>query len=257
MNQQNTFKEISDTSFQVVSDIIIPMLFEQKPPAVPQASGVYELLVFNPEMAAVVFLPYLRLIDNMSKLTKEDLDIIEKANSLLSHGGSASKHSVVDFLKEISEEQKANLRAIAIESVNPNSKHYKQAIWQLVDRMRRGNKMKMEGRKPQDGDPESDSLIWGHTQLEKSFILLQFAICHYFERYMSEYFKEQGLVMAFGKDWFLNALTDVIALRVARGDKMTEFITASWTIPRINQGLGWLSEDRINAYKQILGAEEG
>ena len=252
MNQQNTFTEAAGISYRVISDIFHPMLFQTNPPAVIEVATVFELLTNNFEIAYRIFFRYLKLVKYMSELTEEDLDIIKKANALLVQD-SASDYSAADFLSAISLEQKLGLRELAIESVTPGSSYYEKAIEELVDRMQRGSKMNAEGKVPK----KSDKLIWDHTQLKNSYVLFQFIICHYFERYMSEVFKERGLPMASSKDWFINILKDVIALRIARKDNIPGFIKASWTIERINDGLGWLGEDRINAYKQILDAEEG
>lgn len=233
---------------------------ETSQPRVPEVMDAYRLALVNPTFVWRTFYSYISQVDSIANITEEDLRIIDCAHRIREErggsSGSASHHNLVDFIRAITPEQRVQLQSLIRAATSHNSEFFQAALADLTQMMQNGHKFKIEGKKPQDGDPESDKLIWGHTQLEDSNVLIEFTICHFIERYMSAAFQKLGLEMANHKDWFLSCLTDMITLNYIRGNAGATRIASSWSVPREEEGgLGWLNEDRITAFRDAMASE--
>lgn len=226
---------------------------------VPEVQGAVEAAFGDQRYVAKTFIQYIRVAERLANLSEEEIEIISGANSILaSRGasrGSASHINGETFLQNLGEDRRSGLRALLLGSTNILSDNFTGAIDDLTRMMEGGSRMKQRGETPRDGDPNSDNVIWGHTRLTDNHALIHFTMAHYLERFLSQPLQEAGVEMAFHKDYFLNAITDVLALEVASGEEPSD-IALMWMAPRDQGGLGWLKETRINAFREVLSQQE-
>lgn len=252
------------TDIAILKDLIaqnryteVIQAFEQVNEGVPEITTAYELAANNPLMVSRIFSRYVQLVDQIVDLGEEDLQIITEYHNRkpkTQNKDSASHHNLLDMLNSISTEQKEGLRSLIREAANPTSETFLAALINLRKMMAMGSQFAKKEKKketPKDGDPKSDRVIWGHTQLEAPYVLIEFTICHFIERFMSVAFAKIIPDIARHKDWFLSVLTDVIALNAAREDTSKQ-VSRHWQVPRTEGGLGWLSEKRIQLFKNIV-----
>ncbi|MBL8015533.1 MAG: hypothetical protein JNK26_05100 [Candidatus Doudnabacteria bacterium] len=252
------------TNTQTLKDLItqsrnteVIQAFKQVNEEVPEITAAYELAVNNPLMVSRIFYRYVQLVDQMTNLSEENLTIIAQyyRSKALEKPDSASHHNLLDVLNTISTEQKESLRDLIREAANPASPVFKAALTNLQEMMKNGSEYKASGQVPYDGDPLADRLIWGHTQLTAPYILIEFTVCHFIERFMSVAFAKIIPDIARHKDWFLSALTDVIALNAAREDTSKQ-VSRHWQVTREEGGLGWLSSTRLQAFRDIIASRQ-
>ncbi len=223
---------------------------------VPEVQGSCQWMKSNPEKFASVVQTYINLIGRLGDYAEEDIKLTEKANRLMRkrnvRNTSASSLRANVFLKSLDNRQRRRLKDIAIQAFNPKSPLYQRALLQLANMMYEGHKMFASGETPRDGDPASDKVIWGHTQARKDvdpIILAHFIISHYLARFFAHVFDNTKITK--NKDAFLAVLTDVVLLAEARKPGSTGVLDV-WLTPRAKGGLGWLVQEQVNAYHDVV-----
>jgi hypothetical protein len=224
-------------------------LLRQRLGEVPELQPAFALAEADPDRAVDVYLGYLSLVEHMSKLDDEELARITRSQGRLrGELGSASKVGANDIVNALGEDRNI-LNVCAAQSLDPQSPHYASAVDTLVARMEGGHQLKLSGKSPSDHDPESMKVIWGHTIITGREALLHFMLMHYLERYMAEALVDRGLEPARQKDFFINAMTDVVILEgQADSDDPTFRL---WLASKDQGGLGWITEDRLKSYVTI------
>jgi hypothetical protein len=204
-----------------------------------------------PEHASDVYLGYVACITAMANVDTNDLDAISRSQITLRQSGgetgSASAISANDIVLALGH-NKSLLVDLAKDSVNPQSAHYLDTVETLVTKLEGGHKLKLSGKSPSDHDPESLKVIWGHTLITDPEALLHFVTCHYLGLYYARSLEERGLEFAKQKDFFVNALTDVIILNHLKSDA-PDPIFDIWVTPKEAGGMGWITEARLASYK--------
>lgn len=218
----------------------------------PELQVAMDRALNNPEHATIVYGQYIAIIDRLAHLSSAERNQIQESwDRLMSSRGeanSASSHNALDVLSRLDVLGKAMLAQASISSVDLSAQPFGAAVDDFATRTKGGHEMKLRGEAPTDGDPASDKVIWGHTQITDPEALLHFSIAHYLERYYSQVLPELGVEFAASqKDYFLNAMTDVLMLDHF-GDNKFAAIFEEWVKPRAEGGLGWIKEDRIKAY---------
>lgn len=222
----------------------------------PELEVAMERALGNPEHATAVYNQYITIIDHLAHMSAEERAQVQQslerlADSRGENHGSASHHNALDLLSKLDIVGKAELTHASSSSVDVSSSRFIAAVTDFATRTRGGHEMKLRGEMPVDGDPESDKVIWGHTQITDPEALLHFSIAHYLERYYSQVLPGLGVDFASThKDYFLNAITDVL-LTDHFGENKFSTVFEVWRQPREKGGLGWIKEDRIQAYKPL------
>lgn len=228
--------------------------------AIPQLQDTLEYIKNNPIEATRLFLSYRRLTYSMLNLSIYDLGIIESAHERYGYGrskanlptSSASKITTAEFLDSLGESRLGIINDF--EEISPDN--IISALKPLFEMMSNASLALQENPffKPMDGDPISDRMIWGHTQIRSDDprILLHFIIAHGIERYIVN-----KLGLEISKDSVLNALTDTLCLQYAKRSADPEIIKV-WSNPKqtddvlAESGLGWLKSQRLETFENAL-----
>lgn len=270
----NTHVPVRDTRFfggmYVRAD---PPSREGCEPMVPEIIPALDWALEHPEGVSKVFLGYQRLCEILLGLQDQDLVIADAARAMFGSSGdqsSASHFTLREFLGVMTDKGREDLSVELSRPVNPEDDLYKSAMQDLMQRLARGHLLFGEGRVPVDGDPDSDSVIWGHTRVNNPTAMLHFLVCHFTERYVCQAFAlgrvevardQVGAVQAMitGKDSVLNAMTETLLLWNAQCDQCGEFvdkrfdpmlpgILSMWRTPKSDGDLGWISDSEVQAF---------
>lgn len=219
---------------------------------VPELTAAMELALANPEQTYSLFKQYVGVVQKLSQMTPEEMTHVQASWNKLMSGrsgaNSASKHNALDVLQLLDTEQRAEMVNEARESVDHNSPYIEAAMTNFVEMAEGGSKLHAAGVTLKDGDPQSDKVLISHTKITNPEALLQFTMSHYMERYFSQILAGQGVEFAaHQKDYFLNAMTDALMLDHFGDNKYRE-VFDMWAKPRDQGGLGWIKQDRIDAY---------
>jgi hypothetical protein len=202
-----------------------------------------KLAVESPKLVADKFYAYYNVVRDLFNLSTEDLAIIRSVNRQLDSTRGAD--AFLDTFGDQKEQILAQMRQMG-DLDNPDNQ---AGIKQLTEMMHNAWKIKQDEPdwSPKDGGPQADSVIWGFingaTDPETD---IDFALCHGIERTLTEYYPDNDYTKK--KDWLLCALNDVIALRGIKGQGYEAQLLPVWSASR-PEGLGWVSQRRLDAYK--------
>jgi hypothetical protein len=215
----------------------------------------------NPEKFADIVEVYINLIECLGNYNEKDIELIGQANKLMREkkvpNTSASSLRANLLLESLDDNQRKNLINTAVEAFNPKSPFYQKALNQLANMMYEGHKMFASGGTPRDGDPASDKVIWGHTQARKDvdpIVLVHFIVSHYLARFFAHAFDSNEITE--NKDAFLAVLTDVVLLEETKKPNSTG-VLGVWLTPREKGGLGWINQEQVNAYRDVVVGNVG
>jgi hypothetical protein len=208
----------------------------------------------NPETIARTFSDYFLIVYHLFHLTAEELSIITAANANLVKAGTKDRGAdrFLQIMATHEREVLDGLRRIGNLDIANNRK----GLDQLAEMMNNAWEKKQSDPtwKPTDGDPEADRVIWGFVngantpQVDENF-----ALVHGMERILTPLFVgTDAEEFTAKKDWLISAMTDVIALRGLQNRGREAKVFSMWSTPREN-GLNWISKERLAAFKQALG----
>jgi hypothetical protein len=225
---------------------------------VPEVETACQWMKANPEELSEIVQTYIGLIGRMEEYTEQEKKIITRANELMSQRverrKSESNLSAAQLLNALEDYRgEVDLKETMTDAFNSESTHFKSAVNQLGKMMYAGHEMFSQGGTPQGGDPESDRVIWGHTQAREDVdpkVLTHFIICHYLARYAAHAYKDVPELQT--KDGFLAALIDVVLLEEAKNPGSTQVLD-TWMTSRGEGGLGWMVPQYFQIYKEVLG----
>jgi hypothetical protein len=217
---------------------------------VPELEPAFAIIEHDPQQARDVYADYVQLVERMSQLDDTDIAKVRGAQSALRAKdgitGSASKIGASDILAALGDRDSL-LSELIDQSTDPTSLFYDAAINVLVTRLEGGHNLKLSGKSPSDFDSDSLKVIWGHTVIIGPEALLHFTICHYLERFMAEGLSANGIELARQKDFFINALVDVVILENVSVHGNSP-IFEHWAKSKEQGGLGWITQDRLDSY---------
>ncbi len=216
------------------------------------------------EYAGWVQATYLDVINKLSTLPQEDVALISTARAACAEQGlslsSASDWGADKLITTIGPSTQSALTAYAQEAITPGSQLNNIGFSELSKRMTKGHELAVSGKSLQDGDPEADVVIWGHTKGLQPKALTHFVFCHFMERAVSAALKQNPdpAVQAVGqkKDYFLNAMNDVIRLEVARGNSDYDEVLRIWSTSREKGGLQWSSTEKQRVFDQTVNSNK-
>lgn len=225
--------------------------FKAKISGVERVARLIDYAEKNPRLVAEIYLGYYQIIKDLVKIDDEDQEIISVVNEKL------GKNNKVAKFQEIISGREEDIVSLAAEACNPESNTYKEGINELTEMMKNADTVKTAdpNAKPVDGDPRWDSVIWGYTNgADDPATDIHFVIAHGLCRVISQVFVDElrDLTGAEKKDWLLNAMTDIIALKGVQGIGREAKFYKQWREKR-PAGLGWVSDERDKAYKQTIG----
>ena len=197
------------------------------------------------------YLELMRVIDDFSEI---DLSIIERVAVMMKEKkierNSASHITTHNFVGAINKD--VSLYQMACEAFNGSSEYFLDAVSQLGKMMHNGHKMFASGGTPKDGNSDSDSVIWGHTQVKKDadpVVLVHFITSHFLARFFSYALAEFNILKE--KDDFFAPMTSALFLNEAKKPGQLSIIKV-WRPTRDIGGLGWVREEKLRAYKEDL-----
>lgn len=205
----------------------------------------------NPKLVAKIYLGYYKIIKDMIAIDESGLRTIADVNAQL------EKNNAVHEFQEIVAGREKEVVALAADACDPESPNYMGGVKQLTEMMRNADTIKTNdpSAKPVDGDPKWDSVIWGYTNgAIDPKTDIHFVVAHGLTRLISQGFKDElsDLPGAEQKDWLLNAMTDMVALNGVQGRGREAEFYKQWRDKR-PEGLGWVSDETDQAYKEALG----
>lgn len=214
--------------------------------SVPELQPVMSIIASNPTHAIDTYNSYLGLSLRLVNLDNSDYAAITKSQQQMNgEVGSASSVGANDLAAELAT-RNIHIESIVYSSFDSSSPHYEPAVDELIKRLEGGHQMKVAGKNPSDHDPGSLKVIWGHTVITGEEALLHFTIMHYLERFVSIALDDQNVPVAKQKDFFINAMTDVVILNGLKNPD--DVIYKLWVAPKEQGGLGWITEDRLRSY---------
>lgn len=212
----------------------------------PLLSDALRVAQNQPEQILHSFATYDMVIRDLFDLKPEELCMIHEVNSKL--GKTRGADEFIDHMQPY----KTQILDIVHHAGGIQDELTQQGVTELAFMMENAAQLKQTEPtwKPTDGDPRSDNVIWGFvngaTDPETN---IDFVICHGIERIVSQSFRDNsGFEYTKHKDWLLSAMTDVVALRGLQGKYTEAKILPRWSQKRPD-GLGWISQPRLDAYK--------
>lgn len=222
---------------------------------VPEVREACKWMTENPDDYELLVTDYLMLMTVFDNLTDEDVKRIAQAESELLRRrvsrDSASNITVIDFINKV--RGNVSLQPLAFEGFSASSEYFNDATNVLAEMMLNGHKLFAKGGVPRDGDPESDKVIWGHTQARKDVapeVIANFVVSHFMARYFTLALAEFDILRE--KDDFFAPLTTMLMIHESRNPGITP-ITKAWMTAREDGGLNWLSQEKLDVYKEYFG----
>lgn len=224
---------------------------------VDRVKGLVTYAEQNPEQVARIYYGYYSIIKHMVNLDEKELEIIDAVNQ------NSEKGNPIRKFQEIIAGRQEDFMSLVAKACNPETKTYELGIKRLTKMMKKADKIRNENpeARPHDSTKDNvydpikwDNVIWGYTLGAvdpKTDIHL--CINHGLTQIINRSFfkKLKDLQGPEKKDWFINAITEVVALEGAQGKGWGAEFYQQWRAPRPN-GLGWISEKRESAYKTQL-----
>lgn len=209
------------------------------------------------------YLEYLRVIKDLSNLSDSDSEILSKFHERLDsteHSGNASVNiNAVQFLNIVGDEGRNRLLEFVLESADPNSEVFQAALIDLADRMTKAHDMSVKGERLSDGaSADADYVIYGFTKGLSKRATIDFVLCHFIERAvtqsLSSFEDESVREMVSHKDYFLDAMTDVLLLKNTQDGSYAE-VTDIWSRSREEGGLEWTIDYPVDILKKVIASE--
>lgn len=205
------------------------------------------------------YLHYLRLIRDLAQLSPGDKDLVAEANALSKTRGlssnSVAKGGAANFIDIIGKENQEELLNFVSFAARPDSPVFQAALNDLNDRMTKAQGIPIE--ELSDGKSElTDYVIWGYRKGLKPKAMIHFTMCHFLERIVTQTLLKSNnpkiWELASHKDFFLNALGDIIRLKAAKNEVDPE-IYNMWRLPRSEGGLQWNREEKQQVFNEVAG----
>lgn len=198
----------------------------------PEMREPTRLVETFPLSIVTTYRKYVGVLDQLLKLSPEQLENFRLINTRLGVSGAS------EFLELLDEEKRAKLPEIVKNICDPTQREYQNGLADLKRMMTNAQKLKLEGARSSDQDPRFEDAIWGFLAISNPRAEIDFVFCHFFERFLAQY----GYVQK--KDQLLQAMEDVIA-----SSKRNTLVYKTWTTPK-PEGLGWISKEKAEAYRQ-------
>ena len=214
----------------------------------PLLKDSFSLAKKHAEYVLGTFATYHTVIKDLFNLTQEELRIIQQVNEHLHKPRGAHefiqhmrpyKNDILDIVRHSGDmylpANRKGVDQLAIMMENAWKKRKSDPNWQ-----------------PTDKDPFSDRVIWGFVNgAIDPKTDIDFTICHGIERIATAQLRSEGVTDYIDhKDWLLSAMTDVVALRGLQGKYPEKTVLPLWERRRPD-GLGWVSQDQLKAYKEF------
>lgn len=244
---ERNFSEVRDWVSESVS------VFKNRLAHLPQLVDAMAVVNERPFVVVRTVKTYLGLVETFGTPLKAIMmDIVNtKLNGQKQKAGSSTV-TMDTFAQEFIG---CNLQEILVSATSLNSPDQINALNELTAMMTNGHNIAQKDptAKPEDGDKEWDNVIWGHTQIvpDNPQAFIDFTVCHFMERAVSEYFAERGIEKP--KDFFLTWMTNALLLDVALfGENSRYYKTYElWKLPKNQGGLGWINESREKEFIKI------
>ena len=194
------------------------------------------------------FVDYLKIIKQVSRIPKSDINIIQQANAEIGDNQDGLTKGTPAFLEKIGEHRK-NLVPLIANSVHPDSPSYKTITKRIIRLMGNAQQISEEDLKlpKKDGLPQFDRSIWSYRIINSDEGKIHATIGHYMSQALFN--KIEG---NWEKDDLLAAMTDVIILNKLKQPDKPSPIFDLWRKPKADGGLGWISEKRLQAFEKVF-----
>jgi len=213
----------------------------------PLLSNTVEMARTHPEQILQCFATYDMVIRDLFNLKPEELRIIHEVNSKLGKTRGAD-----EFINHM-QPYKTHILDIIHHTGGLESELTQQGVAELASMMKNAAQLKEKepNWKPTDGDPRSDNVIWGFVNgATDPKTNIDFIMCHGIERIVTQSLRKENIEYTKHKDWLVSAMTDIVALRGLQGKYPENKLLSQWSQRRPN-GLGWISQQRLDAYEEL------
>ena len=139
-------------------------LFKQKLANVPEVQSALILAEEQPADTCYIYSDYIKIASDIMGLDDAQLATIRRARNALNENNDAVSASHSDAKSLLEATKGVSIPQIVHRSLDQASGYYRPAVDELTKRLEGGHQMKLTGKQPVDGDPESDRVIWGHTK---------------------------------------------------------------------------------------------
>ncbi len=223
---------------------------EERLALIPELEPAFAIFNTAPDHVVEIYLGYTALIKDMAALTEADqLLIVQSQRKLAQQAkgtGSASTIGANHIIEALGS-RKRLLIELADASTDSQNPFYASTVDSLATKLEGGHRLKMNGKIPSDHDPASLKVIWGHTVITGNEALLHFVTGHYLGQYFAEALQAAHIPFANQKDFFVNALTDVVILNYLKSGYEDPLFNV-WATPKQAGGMGWITENRLKSY---------
>lgn len=118
-----------------------------------------ELLHQQPREVAQAFVDYTSLFPRFFSLSPQERQVVDEVAAKM---GDNHHQSASAFREAVSGHEQLLCAAVR-RVVDPGSTFYRAGMATLASMMTAAWDMQVDGRKPRDGDPRSDRVIWGYV----------------------------------------------------------------------------------------------
>lgn len=204
------------------------------------------------------YLHYLRLIKDLAQLSPPEVNLIARANNICVENGistnSAATGGADSLLAIIGPDNQKSLLKFALNSAQPHSPVFQAALKDLSVRMTGAQHMSQD--ELADGkSKKADYLIWGYRKGLRPKAMIHSTMSHFLNRTLAAVFtgSDDQSIREFTahKDFFVNALGDMIRLLAAKGTVDQEIFDI-WRLPRDQGGLGWNKDSKQEVFNQVV-----
>ncbi len=191
---------------------------------------------------------YLQIVKQIAHMPETDVELIRQAEKLMGDSQNGASKGTQAFFEKIGP-QKRNLVSIIASAIHPDSPRYQKTVKQLTHLMNNAQKISDEEMKleKKDGVRKFDRSIWGYRNIKSNEGQIHATIGHFMSQALFKAVKGH-----WEKDDLLAAMTDQIIIDHFRHPDKSPTIFDLWRKKKTDGGLGWISDKRFDAFKQIF-----
>ncbi len=211
----------------------------------------------KPDKAEALFSSYLNLIDSLTDLSSDDFDTIRQANAILDAEDSKSNRAgprrmTADRLVRSMGSDPLIFKDLIRASTDVSSDDVEGAKAALRMKLEQGHQIyATTGRTVDTKTSIPDDVILDHVDRYGYEALANTTIANYLQEYATRHLSSMNLDTTRQKDFFINALSDVLILDHISGQNKFRDIFEAWSRSRKAGGIGWITEKQIEAYSIV------
>lgn len=191
---------------------------------------------------------YLQIVKQIAHMSESDIDFIRQADAAMGDARDGASKGTLSFLEKIGKHRQKLVPMIA-NAVHPDSSQYKKTTSQLIRLMDNAQQISEEDMKlpKKDGLPQFDRSIWGYRNIKSNEGQIHATIGHFMSQALFKTVEKH-----WGKDDLLAPMTAMIILNKLRQPDKPSPIFDLWRKKKVDGGLGWISDKRLQAFEKVF-----